>query len=53
MLWRFLSRLVKLYSVEITNGAKTCMHKKLDDLGRFSEPSLLILASLASGPRHG
>jgi DNA-binding PadR family transcriptional regulator len=23
------------------------------DLGRFSDPSLLILASLASGPKHG
>jgi DNA-binding PadR family transcriptional regulator len=29
------------------------MHKKQDDLGRFSDPSLLILASLASGPKHG
>ena len=25
----------------------------LADLGRFSDPSLLILASLASGPKHG
>lgn len=25
----------------------------LSDLGRFSDPSLLILASLASGPKHG
>jgi DNA-binding PadR family transcriptional regulator len=25
----------------------------LADLGRFSEPALLILASLAGGPRHG
>lgn len=24
-----------------------------DDLGRFTEPSLLILTSLAEGPRHG
>ena len=24
-----------------------------DDLGRFAEPSLLILTSLADGPRHG
>jgi DNA-binding PadR family transcriptional regulator len=24
-----------------------------DDLGRFSDPSLLILASLADGPKHG
>jgi DNA-binding PadR family transcriptional regulator len=26
---------------------------RLDDFGRFSEPALLILASLAGGPRHG
>lgn len=25
----------------------------LSDLGRFAEPSLLILASLAGGPKHG
>jgi len=25
----------------------------LSDLGRFSEPALLILASLAGGPKHG
>jgi DNA-binding PadR family transcriptional regulator len=25
----------------------------LADFGRFSDPSLLILASLAEGPRHG
>src|SRR5579864_6791524 len=29
------------------------MHKKQSDLGRFSDPSLLILASLAGGPKHG
>jgi DNA-binding PadR family transcriptional regulator len=29
------------------------MHAKQFDLGRFSDPSLLILASLASGPKHG
>ncbi len=29
------------------------MYKKRDDLGRFSDPPLLILASLASGPKHG
>ncbi len=29
------------------------MQTDLSDLGRFSEPSLLILASLASGPKHG
>lgn len=25
----------------------------LDDLGRFSEPALMILISLADGPKHG
>ena len=25
----------------------------LGDLGRFSDPSLLIMASLAAGPKHG
>lgn len=25
----------------------------LSNLGRFSDPSLLILSSLASGPKHG
>lgn len=29
------------------------MRKKLNDLGRFSNPSVLILSSLASGPKHG
>jgi DNA-binding PadR family transcriptional regulator len=25
----------------------------LDDLGRFSEPALLVMISLADGPKHG
>ncbi|MFI5274142.1 MAG: PadR family transcriptional regulator [Ktedonobacterales bacterium] len=29
------------------------MANDLSDLGRFSDPSLLILASLAGGPKHG
>lgn len=29
------------------------MRKNLADLGRFSDPSLLILSSLVSGPKHG
>jgi len=29
------------------------MHTKDFDLGRFSDPSLLILASLANSPKHG
>ncbi|QBD79303.1 PadR family transcriptional regulator [Ktedonosporobacter rubrisoli] len=29
------------------------MRKSQLDLGRFSDPSLLILSSLAAGPKHG
>lgn len=29
------------------------MTTKLDDLGRWSEPSLLVLSSLAGGEKHG
>ena len=29
------------------------MHGKFDDLGRFADPSLLILTSMADGPKHG
>ncbi len=29
------------------------MGTELAELGRFSDPSLLILASLAAGPKHG
>jgi DNA-binding PadR family transcriptional regulator len=29
------------------------METNLTELGRFSDPSLLILASLAGGPKHG
>ena len=29
------------------------MRKNLSDLGRFSDPSILILSSLVSGPKHG
>jgi DNA-binding PadR family transcriptional regulator len=29
------------------------MHTKFDDLGRFADPSLLILTSLSDGPKHG
>src|SRR5213595_3014788 len=42
-----------LYSVKRTSEGEPLMYKKQDDLGRFSDPSLLILASLASGPKHG
>ncbi len=29
------------------------MSSGLSDLGRFSDPSILILASLSEGPKHG
>src|SRR5215469_13768682 len=29
------------------------MPRNLSDLGRFSDPSLLILSSLMNGPKHG
>jgi hypothetical protein len=29
------------------------VHGRLDGLGRFADPSLLILTSLADGPKHG
>ena len=29
------------------------LHDSLADLGRFSEPALLVLISLADGPKHG
>jgi DNA-binding PadR family transcriptional regulator len=32
---------------------KTDTDRELDDFGRFSDPALLILISLADGPKHG
>ena len=32
---------------------KADIDKELDDFGRFTEPALLILISLADGPKHG
>ena len=32
---------------------KTDTDRELDDFGRFTEPALLILISLADGPKHG
>ena len=29
------------------------MPRRMTELGRFSDPSVLILSSLASGPKHG
>ena len=32
---------------------KADIDRELDDFGRFTEPALLILISLADGPKHG
>lgn len=32
---------------------KADIDRELDEFGRFSEPALLILISLADGPKHG
>ena len=32
---------------------KVDLDRELDEFGRFSEPALLILISLADGPKHG
>jgi DNA-binding PadR family transcriptional regulator len=32
---------------------KADIERELDEFGRFSEPALLILISLAEGPKHG
>jgi DNA-binding PadR family transcriptional regulator len=37
----------------MTRNAKDKDDAELADFGRFSEPALLILVSLAEGPRHG
>jgi DNA-binding PadR family transcriptional regulator len=32
---------------------KTDIDRELEDFGRFSDPALMILISLADGPKHG
>ena len=32
---------------------KADIDRELDDFGRFTEPAMLILVSLADGPKHG
>jgi DNA-binding PadR family transcriptional regulator len=32
---------------------KSDIDRELDDFGRFSDPALMILISLADGPKHG
>jgi DNA-binding PadR family transcriptional regulator len=34
-------------------GAGSPVHGKFNDLGRFADPSVLILTSLSDGPKHG
>ena len=35
------------------NNARKQQEEDLDDFGRFSEPALLVLISLADSPKHG
>ena len=35
------------------DGGYDGVHGKFDDLGRFADPSVLILTSLSGGPKHG
>ena len=35
------------------NNVRKQQEEDLDDFGRFSEPALLVLISLADGPKHG
>jgi DNA-binding PadR family transcriptional regulator len=37
----------------VRNNNKRQQEEDLDDFGRFSEPALLVLISLADGPKHG
>jgi DNA-binding PadR family transcriptional regulator len=39
--------------MRITRGVAKGRSDELDEFGRFSEPALLILISLADGPKHG
>ena len=44
------------YSIQLSSGTERVgwrVHTKFDGLGRFADPSLLILTSLADGPKHG
>lgn len=56
----YVTRSISLYVVRVTDYAgwlslmkKTQEDLILDDFGRFSEPALLILISLAEGEKHG
>ena len=37
----------------VLNEREWRVHTKFDGLGRFADPSLLILTSLSDGPKHG
>lgn len=45
--WRTVS------NVSILSDLEMRRNNDLDDLGRFYEPALLIMISLADGPKHG
>src|SRR5215469_14493019 len=54
----YVIRNISLYVIRDAYYARRTMRKaiekdELDDFGRFSEPALLILISLAEGPKHG
>ena len=40
-------------STVVSRGDTPKMPPKIPEFGRFAEPSLLILASLTGGPKHG
>jgi len=42
-----------MYAALLDMGATMPAKRKLPDLGRFSDPTLLIMVSLAGGPAHG
>ena len=48
---RTTHRVVRTTIYNMANTPKENL--ELDDFGRFSEPALLILISLADGPKHG
>ena len=51
--WEVDSIFPGLASRELTDATEGLVADGLADLGRFSEPGLLILVSLSGGPKHG
>jgi DNA-binding PadR family transcriptional regulator len=42
-----------MYHETLARGGAQQMSRGIEELGRFAEPSLHILVSLATGPKHG